>query len=196
MTVIVNMFGAPGAGKSTTATGLFYLLKTAGKSVEYIPEVAKWFTYEERMLTLKCQPYIHAKQLRDLERVDGKVDIAVTDSPTLLSVVYGPRGRRKYPNNFYEFVIDHFKSMKSINFMIYRTKDFSPIGRNQTEEQSDEIGIEIERMLDTLEIPHFTLLGDENAPKLAMEKVLSVLSPPSSPVNVRGTPITYRGQIP
>lgn len=175
MTLIVNMFGAPGSGKSTTAAGLFYLLKLAGKSVEYVPEVAKAFTYEERHKTLGFQAYIHGKQLRDLQRLMDKVDIIVTDSPTLLSYVYAARSNLRmphiYPDSFYDFIADQFKMMPSVNFLIERVKPYSPVGRNQTEEESSQIGREIKGLLERLEIGFWTLKGDENAPKSALEVV-------------------------
>lgn len=172
MKLIVNMFGPPGSGKSTTATGLFYLMKLAGKNVEYVPEVAKALTYEERHRTLNCQAYIHGKQLRDLQRLHGKVDIAVTDSPTLLSYIYGKR-YGNYPDSFYQFVVDQFKLMPSINFLIERTKIYNPSGRNQTESESNEIGNEIKLMLDSLEIPYISVQGDAEAPTKIMEHLKS-----------------------
>lgn len=63
MTMYVNLFGGPGAGKSTTAASLFAEMKKLGKNVELVTEVAKDFVWEERQKTLEIQPYITVKQL-------------------------------------------------------------------------------------------------------------------------------------
>jgi pantothenate kinase len=40
-TTIINVYGGPGAGKSTSAAYLYYLLKVAGKNVELVREYVK-----------------------------------------------------------------------------------------------------------------------------------------------------------
>ena len=40
-TLIVNLYGGPGCGKSTGAAYLFSKLKMAGVDAEYVPEFAK-----------------------------------------------------------------------------------------------------------------------------------------------------------
>lgn len=88
MTLIVNLYGGPGTGKSTTAAGLFYKLKEAGINSEYIQEYAKDKTWQADYFTLECQPYITSKQLYRLHRVLDKVDVVVTDSPLIQGLVY------------------------------------------------------------------------------------------------------------
>lgn len=88
---VINLLSGPGAGKSTTAAGLFYQMKLKGINVELITEYAKDMTWEERYNTLSNQLYIFAKQYSRQLRVKNKVDYIVTDSPLLLS--FFARGR-------------------------------------------------------------------------------------------------------
>ena len=60
--LVINIFGGPGCGKSTTATGVFSLLKLHGVNAEFVSEFAKDLTWEERYKTLKNQNYVSAKQ--------------------------------------------------------------------------------------------------------------------------------------
>ena len=152
MTLIVNLFGAPGAGKSTTAAGLFHLLKVNGVNCEYVTEFAKDLTWEKRHLTLKSQPYIFGKQLRNIERLLGQVEVIVTDSLLLLSVFYG-RKYANYPESFYQGIIDIVSELNSINYLLTRVKKYNPMGRNQTEQESDEIAKELFQLLEKLEVP-------------------------------------------
>ncbi len=52
---IINLLGGPGSGKSTTAAGLFNIMKTEGMSVEFAGEFAKDLTWSERKFCLTDQ---------------------------------------------------------------------------------------------------------------------------------------------
>lgn len=148
MTLIVNLLGAPCAGKSTTRAGVFHRLKRAGVNVEEATEEAKDMTYEERHLTLRCQPYIFAKQLRNLERMIGKVDVIVTDGPIILSLFY----TKKYLGDTYgptfdDFVLAQHHRLGGLNYFINRTGPYNPVGRNQTEAEADQIAGEMKALL-------------------------------------------------
>ena len=87
-TLVINLIGGPGCGKSTTAAGIFYELKKNGVDCEMSTEFAKDKTWEENQKVLNCQFYISGKQAFRLARVSGKVDVAVTDSPIILGAMY------------------------------------------------------------------------------------------------------------
>jgi len=61
-TLIVNMFGGPGCGKSSMATSVFSHLKWKGWNCEYVSEVAKDLVWEDSLQTLGDQFYVSAKQ--------------------------------------------------------------------------------------------------------------------------------------
>ena len=60
-TKIINLFGGPGCGKSTTASGIFYELKKRGYECELSPEFAKDKVWEDSLRTLDDQIYIFGK---------------------------------------------------------------------------------------------------------------------------------------
>lgn len=165
MTLFVNLYGAPGAGKSTTRAGVFYRLKLAGYNLEEVPEVAKDLTWEERRFALGVQPYVFGKQLKNMLRVSNKVDIVVTDSPVLLAGFYAD----KYPNgsapkDFRQIVIDAQATFKpDLNYYLQRTKKYNPTGRNQTEAESDSIGDSLIRYLNAAAVDFKILGGNESA---------------------------------
>ena len=85
------LIGVPGAGKSTTAAGLFFELKTRNIKCELVTEYAKDMTYEKRFNTLQDQLYILAKQNQRIKRLQGVVDYIVTDSPLIIGLAYTPK---------------------------------------------------------------------------------------------------------
>ena len=143
---VINLFGGPCSGKSTTAAGLFSEMKAKHVNVEYVTEVAKEMTWEDRQITLQCQPYIFGKQLRNLWRLKNKVDYIITDSPLLLSAVYG--SREVWHDSFFLFIIEEFKKFDNKNFYLKRGSNYSEIGRNQNLHESMEID---QKIIKTLE---------------------------------------------
>ena len=93
---VINFFGGPGMGKSTASAGLFYLMKRHNLNCEYVTEYAKELVWEERFNILEGdQLYILARQHRHIDRLRGKVDYVVTDSPLLLSAIYADHNRHR-----------------------------------------------------------------------------------------------------
>ena len=144
--LIVNLFGGPGVGKSTTAAGGFALLKLHDVECEIITEYAKDLVWEERHKTFGDQQYIFAKQNHRLWRVHDKVDVIVTDCPLMLSPVYGNRyktGSPEFDNN----VVSVTNQYRNYNVLLVRTKKYNENGRNETEDQAKEIDQAVENTL-------------------------------------------------
>lgn len=178
MTLIVNMYGAPSSGKSTTATGVFSALKLNGVNAEYVSEVAKDFTWEKRDLALACQPYVFGKQLRNMFRLLDKVSVIITDSPMFLSAFYA----RKYQydvvltDKFVDFVYEQSKKYDTgLNYLINRVKPYNPIGRNQTEEEAKQIASEMKYMLKLFNIKFQDVDGNAETIKMITNDILERL---------------------
>ncbi len=170
MTKVINLFAGPGAGKSTTAAGIFHLLKLRGYNCELVHEFAKDLTWRERYNTLSVQPYVFGKQLERIESLIDKVDFIVTDSPILLSAIYVEGS--KYPLSFAKSVIDIFKLFNNRNYFLWRSKEYLQIGRSQTLAQSQLLDHRIRELLVLEHIDYFPLVGNSDAPQTIMRKLL------------------------
>ena len=160
--IVINLFGGPGSGKSTTAAGLFYLMKNAGHRVELVTEYAKEIVWSDRLKELHDQLYISAKQNHRLFLLNGKVDYCITDSPLLLALVY----KRMMPSSFDPFIIDLFHAYDNMAVILKRTKPYLLFGRTQTEEQATLLDSHIQDLVTTNVPPHriLELPGDIEAP--------------------------------
>jgi len=153
-TVVINLFGGPGCGKSTIAAELFAILKKQGYEVELVTEYAKDKVWEESYKTLENQIYVFAKQLHRMWRLKDKVQFIITDSPLLLSIIYDKDNNEDLKN----LIISRFNSFDNINFIINRSTVYNQNGRYQNEEQANEIDKQIKELL----VSHHILFQTED----------------------------------
>ncbi len=167
--IVVNLFAGPGAGKSTTAAGIFFQLKLEGIECELVREYAKDVVWEGRhnLLTDEGQLYLFAKQLKRMADVKDKVDVIVTDSPLLLSRVYGAN----LSKSFYDLVGEEFDKFENLNFFIERDKPYNSNGRMQTEFQAKQIDIAIRHLIAPYASSSWNILGNAQAP----DRIITIL---------------------
>ena len=171
--IVVNLTGAPGAGKSTGAAKIFSELKQLGVNCELVGEFAKDKTWEHNMTALSCQEYVFGKQSYRLARCRDEVDVIVTDSPLPLAIIYTSKAEIKKPLT--ELVMAVYNTYDNINFFINRVKPYNPKGRNQTAEESDQLSTEIKCLYNRLNIPYTEISGDNDGYNKAIEAVLDKL---------------------
>lgn len=171
MTIVVNLFAGPGAGKSTTAAYVFAMLKSRGVNCELAREYAKDVVWEGREHLLDNQAYIFAKQLKLLRDLDGRVDVIITDSPLMLAILYN-RISHAEPPSFERYVQDIHARYDNFNVYVERVKPYHTAGRVQTELEARELDAAAR------ELPiayHLTVLGTEDGAKTIVNDVVKRL---------------------
>lgn len=143
--LVVNLFGAPCTGKSTAAAYIFSRLKMHGINVELVTEYVKDMVWEENKTCLNNQPYIFGQQSYRLSRCADKVDVIVTDSPLLLSILYNPDKTIAEPLN--ELVMRVFNSYNNLNYVLTSDFLYDPHGRIHNEEECEVIQQDIVKLL-------------------------------------------------
>jgi len=166
-TLVVNLYGGPSVGKSTTAAGLFYKLKQGGYNCELAREYAKDVVWKEATTILDDQNYIFAKQHNKLHYLKDKVDIIITDAPLLLSLVYGDQES----DTFKQHVIETYDSYDNMNIMLERFKTFNPAGRLQNEEQARDIDTICEVILEE----HCKYIHPVVADETAVDEIMKLI---------------------
>lgn len=169
LSLVVNLFGGPGTGKSSVASDLFALMKWRKFNVELVNEYAKDLTWEKRYDILEDQLYVLAKQNRRLMRLDGQVDYMISDSPILIGAAYTPKN---YYPSFNAMVEEVFRSYRNFNILLTRKKDYVAIGRNQTEKEANQLDLKIRDLMDDRDIPYVEVDADEDAKHRILDLIL------------------------
>jgi len=138
---VINLYGGPGTGKSTTMASIFTEMKRRSISVEMAPEWVKLPVWAGENHVLEDQLYIFAKQNRMLRQLNGKVDFIITDAPLLLSMVYSD----DWP--LHRLVRYVMSTYFNCHVFLNRVKPFSPRGRVHDEAESLELDREVRSML-------------------------------------------------
>jgi hypothetical protein len=158
---VINLYGAPGVGKSTLAAGLFTMMKLRGHSVELVGEYAKDLTWSKHWQGLAHQPTVLAEQHYRLFRLEGQVEWAITDSPLPCQIAY--QGDRWERAGLGDLTWQLFDEYNNFNVLLLRNKSipYETAGRNQTEEES----MKLDNVMDNLF--HTASLND--APEFSVE---------------------------
>lgn len=173
---IINLLGAPGSGKSTTALGLTYFLKMKGCNVEYVGEYAKDLVFKKDFLELEDQFNIFAQQ-NNRFKILKEVDLIVTDSPLIFTAMYP---NKHYPISqfdaqeqeaFESVVVSQFKRYDNYNIYLERAHKYVDIGRTQTEQEASLVGEHMKKFLKKHKIDIIELTTGPNI----CEGVISIL---------------------
>ncbi len=165
-TIVINLLGGPGAGKSTFATLLFAKLKQNGISCEYVEEFAKGLVWEGRSVALSDQLYILGNQNFNLMKVNGKVNVIITDSPLLLSLYYNrvTDEKTRYDiESFDKMVMDCYSKYDNLLYYLERNFPYVKEGRYQTEKESIKVNSDIKSVLEAKNIKYKTIHSDEKS---------------------------------
>ena len=161
-TLVVNLTGGPGVGKSTLRANIFVKLKMLGIDVEEAPEYVKDLVWEESFKKIENQIYIFGKQHNRLFRLKNKVKVIITDSPLLNSIVY-------YSGNnphFIPLVIHEYKELNNLTLYLERSFDYVENGRMQTLEDAKNIDFKYKKILEDGDIPYLSITSPYDIDKI------------------------------
>ena len=171
--ILVNLYGAPGSGKSTGAAYIFSKLKMAGVDAELVTEFVKDKVWEESKEPFNNQAYIFGRQYFRISRCANKVDVIVTDSPLPLSIYYNTS--EVLGQEFNEMVMKVSNSFNTKNYLLTRVKPYTPNGRLQTEEESNKIASDLWNFLDMWDIEYVHKDGSQEEFDDIVEEILYAL---------------------
>jgi hypothetical protein len=152
-TTIINVYGGPGAGKSTSAAYLYYLLKVQQQNVELVREYVKDWAWEGRKFGAYDEIYFLGKQVRHESMLFGKVDYIVTDAPVYMTAYYASiycsptlaNGVMAEAKAFYQQVVED--GHQHLHIMLNRIRPYDPAGRYQNESQAHAVDDGVGKML-------------------------------------------------
>ena len=161
-TIVINIAGGPGSGKTTIAAELFSKLKEKGYEVENVSEFAKELVWEGRSEAFDDRLYMHGEQNHRLMQMNGKLDFIITDSPLFLTSVYNNYYLKNKFSKSYNEMIDivtseTFKLYDNMVYVLKREKDYKTIGRRENKDTATKIDTEIIKYLNKNNIKYKVL---------------------------------------
>lgn len=176
--LVVNLWGAPGSGKSTTAAGLFFLMKINKWKVDLVTEFAKELVWDQHHSFFGDQVSIFAEQNHRLLRLaPHNIDCAITDSPLPLPAFYKDPG---YLNSFDGMVMEQFNRYNNVNYLLKRKHSFEAIGRRHDETQAIELELKLEQFMIQQGVEYQAMDANPRTPQAIFDDLKARLPPPIS----------------
>ena len=178
MSKIINLFGGPGIGKSSIASGITYKLKKKHINCDNPYEFPKLLAWDENHSAIRDQLFVLANQHRGIVKSFNKVDYIILDSPILLSMVYKNLYKSdEYPATLYgdtfdKLVLDIYNKYENINILLQRTEGkHNDSERYQNLEESKKLDFEIEDTLIKYGLEYHKVNVDDKA----LKKILKII---------------------
>ena len=174
----INLYGGPGAGKSTTAAELFAKLKRMGVNIELVTEYVKSWAVLNRVVQPLDQILLLGKQTNYEHRfLSHGTDHTVTDSPVFLGACYADfyAGEVGLGPHIASIHAIYEKEYPSLNIYLDRgDKPYDPQGRYQSYEDALALDKFIRRRLEEEKISFKVMKFDE--PDAILELVLDKIN--------------------
>lgn len=175
-TIVINIAGGPGTGKTTVAAELFSKLKEKGFEVENVSEFAKELVWEGRNEAFDDRLYMHGEQNHRLMQMNGKLDFIITDSPLFLTSVYNNYYlKNKFPKSYNKMIdtvtSETFKLYNNKVYLLQRNTSYKIIGRRENQKTAKDIDTALIKYLNKNKIKYKTLSLDN-----AVEEIVKDLN--------------------
>lgn len=173
--LVINLYGGPCVGKSTLAGDIFTKLKRAGVQAEIPPEIAKLHAQRGDMAYLADQLAVFGATQHQLNMsARSGAEVAVVDSPILLSMIYAPK---PYLKAFPSLVREVYDGFANTNYVLQRQdeKGYSMVGRIHDEEEAKSLDTDVIRMLRAQILPFTLIDSSEFSAELVVQRTLEAL---------------------
>lgn len=149
--ILVNLFGGPGSGKSTTAAFVFAHLKLQGVKAELVGEEAKDLVFNQAIPMLDNQILLLGQQYQRTKRLkEAGAEIAICDSPFALSILYGQK--QPYVDELTLLVRRLETLYTTVNIFVKRVKPYVKFGRYQEAEEAAALDKQARDLLRTIDL--------------------------------------------
>lgn len=169
--LVINIIGGPGCGKSSMTASVFSFLKWHDINCEMALEYAKEVVWSKTENLLRNQLFVFGQQHNRIYHLLDKVEVIITDSPLLLSIIYD----KKRNTNLKSLVLDEFHRYNNLNYLLTRKKKYNPSGRLQTEAEAKEIDDQLRHLLKMYAIPYKEIAGVPENAQLIGKDILTAL---------------------
>lgn len=155
--LVVNIIGGPGTGKSILASEIFSNLKRNNITCDVAWEYIKRKLREKALKVVQSQLYLFGKQQFQLFSMKDEVEVVITDAPLLLFSYYD-KTRCPFLRNM---VLNEYNKYNNLLYFIERdlSVDYETEGRYQDLEGAKQVDLELKAFLDENKIGYKIIRG-------------------------------------
>jgi len=152
----IGIIGAPGSGKTTIASGIFYTLKILGKKAELVPELIKFKVYQNTKFGTDGFDIQNTLEQKELEEIVEKVDYieyVICEAPICNGFFYSSfYGKKEECPVLKNIAIKNINSYDLIIFVEHlpNATDYDTFGRKEDKKTSLKIQNFIEKKIKEL----------------------------------------------
>ena len=176
----VAVIGAPGSGKTTLSTGIFYNLKLLGKNVEIVPELIKYKVYKGESFSQDGFDVTNTIEQKNFETIfdhaqkQGQLSYVICEAPLCNGFFYSSFYKKKLEESILrKIAVDSINSYDVILFVeMLDEAQFVEFGRKENRERARALEIHIK--------DEFSRLGYKNKlqfvnQRTGMEEILKII---------------------
>lgn len=159
-TQVVNIIGGPGSDKTLYSASILLNLSLRHKTVERLPDYAKFLVWHKDFEGLKNQYQIAQRQNEMIALLDGQVQYLVTECSLPQMLYYNAH----YPDNICDIaktrqtILAWYGQHSNVNILVQRSaKKYVQTGRFQTEDEARQIDAALKKTLDDEGLPYTTV---------------------------------------
>lgn len=152
----IAVIGAPGSGKTTIASGLFYNLKILQKKVEIVPELIKYKVYQNSKFGTDGFDVLNTLEQKELEEIIEKapgIEYVICEAPLcngyFYSYFYGKKEEWPVLKKIAQKNINTYDLIIFVEHLPYLS-DFETFGRKEDHKTSLKIQKMIEKEIKKL----------------------------------------------
>ena len=155
--LVVNLIGGPGTGKSILASEIFSNLKRNNVTCDVAWEYIKRKLREKALKVVQSQLYLFGKQQFQLFSMKDEVEVVITDAPLLLFSYYD---KTRCPF-LKKMVLNEYNKYNNLLYFIERdlSVDYETEGRYQDLEGAKQVDSELKAFLDENKIEYKIIKG-------------------------------------
>jgi len=177
-TIVVNLFGGPGSGKTVKQSDLFSYMKKIGLDCERVDETAKVYVRRKKWDELNNQYMLSKKYYETIKAYEHEVNFIILDASLLIGLYHNETNEYNTSDKekTKQKILEYYNSFSNVNIFLNRKGiDYEENGRIETMEKACEIDNYLKNILVENNYPFAEFKTSEDNTNEMLKYILSFI---------------------